>query len=954
MKKPFLTSCVAALGFAFACLSVSTFAAPQLVSELDPDLSAPVNGNGDSWAPIISPDGRFVLFASTADNLALMGGSNGVPKLYPPSVNVYLRDRLNHTIVLVSVNLTGTGGGNGSSFPTGLSTNGQFALFESAASDLVANDTNNANDVFLRDTINNVTWLVSIGTNGACGNGAARGSTVTPNGHYVAFTSAASNLVAGNTNGIADVFVRDMQAGTTVLASPGAEGPGTTNSSEAPEITPDGRYVAYYSTATNLVPGVTTAGEIYVRDLAAGATTWASTNARTISKTAATGFCYNQAISDNGQYVTFEISSSTYPTTNGFILRYNQQTGLTDTVFTNAAFPMGATPDMRSLNLTPDGRFIAYAANLGSGSCVYLWDSLAGTNILASVNTTNGVTPGANAYWPDVDSTGRYVVFVSTDINLTTSTNAGIFLRDVQAGTTTLVSVDTNGFSLPVDPTAVPALSANGGSVAFESSRADLDGRSFESDVFARDLTNNAAELISVHDPHLPSLTPNGPCALWPGSVSSNAQFIAFTSWAGNLTPNDTNQNVDVFVYDLFAGVTTLVSVGLNDFAGNDYSTEPAISGDGRYVAFTSAATNLIAGDTNQASDVFIRDLIAGTTTLVSVSTNGNFGNSNSYTPTLSGDGRYVLFCSRSSNLAPGTYANDNLFFRDLQLSQTRSLTTGGYKWFSMTPDGHYVAFVATANGNLYVWNSQTAALIYTNSGALTNASVSPDGHWLAYVSGVSLYAQDLIAGTNCLLGTGPFGPRAGLKFSGDGRFLACADTNDVFLYDLQMGTNCLVSHVLGSSNRASAPSDSLVVSADGRFVAYRTFATNCVSDDFNGVPDVVLFDRLTGSNILVSANLCGLSGNNRSLLPVFSGDGQTLIIQSWASDLVAQDYNLGSDLFAFNVASVAGINSTNPPVPLVVGIISAGSYLPGQTPVISWPFAFGHYSERRIIPSGA
>ena len=234
--------------------------AAQLVTVSGFPLNSKLGGSGDSGLSIISPDGRYVLFASTANNLTLTNNNNFV---LPCRFNVFLRDNLAQTTTLVSVNQAGTGGGNGDSFPTGLSTNGQFALFESSASDLVANETNNATDIFVRDLVNGTTTPVSIGTGGGNTNWTSRGSVMTPDGRYVAFVSAATNLVAGDTNNIADVFVRDLQAGTTTLASVGA----TTNtnppvyratsSSESPEITPDGRYVAFYSTATNLVSGVT-------------------------------------------------------------------------------------------------------------------------------------------------------------------------------------------------------------------------------------------------------------------------------------------------------------------------------------------------------------------------------------------------------------------------------------------------------------------------------------------------------------------------------------------------------------------------------------------------------------------------------------------------------------------------------------------------------------------------
>jgi Tol biopolymer transport system component len=256
------------------CASGRVGAGPfQLVSALDRAQAPPSGGSGDSWQPIISLDGRYVLFASMANNLVVIS-NNPLPVLTTPGRNIFLRDRVNGTTKLVSMNLAGTGGGNGDSIPTGISTNGRYALFESTASDLVAGDTNNASDVFIRDVVSGVTVLVSASTNGGIANGPSRSSVLTPNGSNVVFVSAASNLVPGDSNGIPDVFVRDWQAGVTTLASAGAMATNSAlllGSSESPDITPDGRYVAFLSTATNLVAGGNaTGGDIYERVLKMG------------------------------------------------------------------------------------------------------------------------------------------------------------------------------------------------------------------------------------------------------------------------------------------------------------------------------------------------------------------------------------------------------------------------------------------------------------------------------------------------------------------------------------------------------------------------------------------------------------------------------------------------------------------------------------------------------------
>ena len=154
--------CVAILIFIFSATLPVRSGSIQTVSIVNTPAVAPAGGSGDSGLSILSPDGRFTLFASTANNLTL---TNNNLSVLPCRFNVFLRDNLAGTTTLVSFNQSGTGGGNGDSFPTGISTNGQFALFESGASDLVANDTNNAGDIFVRGVLFN-TFIAPILANG--------------------------------------------------------------------------------------------------------------------------------------------------------------------------------------------------------------------------------------------------------------------------------------------------------------------------------------------------------------------------------------------------------------------------------------------------------------------------------------------------------------------------------------------------------------------------------------------------------------------------------------------------------------------------------------------------------------------------------------------------------------------------------------------------------------------
>jgi len=929
----------------------STSAGPfRQISIRDSARPAP-GGGGDSWGPILTPDGRYVLFASTANNLVPNGGSvRPVPA--PPRMNVFRRDRMNGTTVLASVNLTGLGG-NGDSIPTGISADGRFALFESGASDLVAGDTNNLNDVFVRDLTGNLTVLVSCGTNGTAGNGVSRGSTMTPDGRYVAFVSAANNLTVADTNGSPDVFVRDLHAGVTTLASVGAHAstPYSLIGSEAPEITPDGRYVAFYSTDTNLVPGVATSGEIYVRDLVAATTSWASTGARA-ALGGASAVSFNHRISTNGQYVAYEASANPLvfsTASRGVVLRYNLGSGLTDIVNTNACIQSAHVEDIRGLDITPDGRFITFVGNASSSStAVYLWDGQAQFTKLVSGDRGGIVPANSRCDWPVIDPTGGFVAFLSTAGNLVTNSLAAgsyhLYRRDLVAVETLLVDADATGAgSVGMSPVTAPRLNGNGQLAAFETldgSLAPNDGN-HNLDVFVRDLTAGTNDLISAPDPALTSASLPGPSAISPHSASADGRYVAFTSEANSLIPNAISGFRNVFARDLLLGTTVLVSAATNGVGADGISAEPAISADGRYVVFTSSADNLVSGDTNRAQDVFLRDLQTGSTTLVSVNTTGTGpGNLASYSPVISTDGRYVLFSSSANNVAAGTFTSGttNLFLRDVQIGQTYALTTAGLSLATMTPDGRVIAFIDTPGasaGKLYVWDS--VAGIRTNTFSVTGVGylgISPDGTRIACTAGTSsaLYLADRVAKTTSLLVSSryPRSSNTGPRFSADGRFMiyAAAPTasgvNQIYLYDLQARTEHLVTTAQGTSTGASANSDAPDISADGRFISYRSSATNLLANPTtNNVPELYLYDRIAGATALLTANYdTGAPADNRSLTPIFTGDGHTLFFQSWASDLVPLDFNQGGDVFelAFLYASV-----------------TPGT-VPGQGVTINWP----------------
>jgi Tol biopolymer transport system component len=313
--------------------------------------------------------------------------------------------------------------------------------------------------------------------------------------------------------------------------------------------------------------------------------------------------------------------------------------------------------------MTPDGRRIVFVASTngasGATTCILLWDAATGDSTLVSGDLNSQVVTNATCDWPTIDPTGQFVVFSSSAVSLTTNVLPGTFhlyLRDLQAGMTTLLDADPNGAGSLIGPLTVPCLSADGRFVAFESDDGNLvpNDHNRDSDVFVRDLTTGAVELISARDFTLASLAPNGPSWLSTCCVSADGRYVAFASEADNLVGNDTNGWRDVFVRDQVNGTNILVSADTNGFSGDNSSFEPAISADGRYVAFTSRADNLVAGGTNQATDVFVRDLQTGVTTLGSVNSSGvGPGNADSYSAAVGSGGRYVMFRSKAALPAP-------------------------------------------------------------------------------------------------------------------------------------------------------------------------------------------------------------------------------------------------------------------------------------------------------------
>jgi Tol biopolymer transport system component len=217
-------------------------------------------------------------------------------------------------------------------------------------------------------------------------------------------------------------------------------------------------------------------------------------------------------------------------------------------------------------------------------------------------------------------------------------------------GTTERVSLGPGGAQGNGD-SAFPAISPGGRFVAFQSEANDLvaGDTNGSRDVFVRDRQMGTTRRVSVGQGGV-----QGDYSSYGPAISADGRFVAFRSSASNLVPSDTNGSPDVFVRDRRTRTTRRVSVGQGGVQGDSSSQSPALSTHGRFVAFASEATNLVPGDTNESGDVFVRDRRTRKTERVSVGRNGAQTNSNSFSPSISADGRFVAFSSDATNLVPG------------------------------------------------------------------------------------------------------------------------------------------------------------------------------------------------------------------------------------------------------------------------------------------------------------
>lgn len=412
--------------------------------------------------------------------------------------------------------------------------------------------------------------LVSVATDGSQAEGLSRYSLLSGDGRYVVFVSNASNLVPDDTNGVNDIFVRDRQTGTTErvsVASDGSEGNDLSGFSDPHElsITPDGRYVAFMSAASNLVPDDTNGNQqsatwgwdIFVHDRQTGTTE--RINIASDGSEAIGGGSFRLDISIDGRYVSFQSEAS---------------------------------------NLVPD--------DTNDVSDIFVHDRQTGTTERMSV-TSEGTQGNGPSDHPSISFDGRYIAFMSVASDLVPSdTNAlaDIFVHDRQTGTTERINVSSDGSEGNNVAGGPTSMSADGRYISYITSASNLipGATNPGNDVVVYDQQTDTNELVSIASDGSQA---NNNAAT--SSMSDDGRYVSFQSTATNLSPDASNGEMNIFVHDRETGETKIVTSAIGGSHGTRrFNFSPSISDDGQYVTFSSDVASLVANDTNNSWDVFV------------------------------------------------------------------------------------------------------------------------------------------------------------------------------------------------------------------------------------------------------------------------------------------------------------------------------------------------------------
>lgn len=822
--------------------------------------------------------------------------------------------------------LSSTTGGDTANGRTELvyaSRNGRYVAFQSTAADLLpgVEDSADMPDVFLLDTETGQRWLVSKTPDGSPANGRSTPQDVSDDGRFVVFFSEASDLIAGMTGmleGSFNVYLWDRDSDAVVLVSHGVDSPTAAGNgqSSASVLSADGSRIAFTSSASNLMPvGVDGNGTADVFVYERASGSIQLVSSRVATQLAADSYSSVFAISADGNQVFFESQATNLLATN------------------------------------PGTAMQLYRRDLGTGAIQML------THAPGAPTTGGNNLSRGTAITPD----GRHVLFESSAYNLVAgfpqfpSGLENVYVYDTLTTQTKLASRTASSPSVGAGSGArARAISADGRMVFFSSDANHLVTAVADSnnavDAFAYDSQLGTVQFLSTAGT-APESSANGESI--PRQASSDGRYVLIETRATNLATGvtDANGGIDVYLLDRVSGTRRLLShvAGAPLVAANGPSLAGTLRADGGLASFLTAGTDLLAGvqDANFADDLLLYDTALPGNSLVTRRQNAATATADRDTSPveLDASGRLVLLSTASRNLVDGitdTNQRDDVYLHDRQTGQATLISHAAGQPL-VAANGVSEGGKFSADGRYLVFRSEATDLI----AGFVNANGS----------NADIYLVDRQNGARALVSHAAGSPvrsgnkaTYGYRVSADARYVAFESdasdhvvgvtdgevSNDVFLYDRADGSIRLVSHLVGSPSATANNDSSLVgLSSDGRYLLIESYATNLIAgyvDNSQFTPDIFLYDREADSMTLVSRSAAShlAGGNSVSMAAGISADGRYVAFTSEANNLTPPgvDGNAATDAFLYD--RVAGTVQLVSRAQSGVGSANGASYANG------------------------
>lgn len=857
--------------------------------------------NGDSVHPSLDASGRWVVYSSSAANL-VANDTNG------HGLDVFIFDRIQGTTRLVSESRDGQGSGDDDSMGGVISSDGRWVAFESKARNLVTNAVTGAGDVYVRDLLTSRTLLVSRSSAGEGGHALSSNPIFSRDSRYLVFESAADNLTANDENQATDLFRYELETETLTLVSPDVTGQATPRlraedafgGCSGAALSGDGSWIVFAATTTNLVSGVpNNLDHYYVRDMATAVTTTLDLNQQ--AKPAL--YTYSgTSMSEDGRFVLFHSLNQTSQ-------RLQLRDLRSDLMIINpAAAPNPTNSAMPGSILSPDGRWVAYqGARVSTNrNQLVLYDQTTGVGTVVSTNAAGGEGDGKSEM-PFFTPDSRKLVYGTVSTNVVPAWKGSgapyrWLQRDLASGETRQLFPQPGWQASRDGGPTIPAVSAEGSWVALSvgdlgEALGDVNGCS-DVILFSAD-GQSPPVLVSRPIVEVAGSGATGYVELRPNCVSADGRWVAFASAAADLVSEDGNGEIDTFLLDRNTGQTTLISHAYDSRHSAQGSTWPfGMSADGQRVVLLSTATNLadptLWSDTNRVADVFVWDRTTDRTRLVSENAqHTRTGSKAASWPSISSDGRFVAYQSSATDVVKGG---------------TGATTVQVYRFAMDDGTNALVSALTTGTpGTTFATGfpviSQNGAQVLFWSAEAGMAADSPSTRY------THLRLRDVAAGKTTTLttnipfsdqGSGNIAPEYPMAFSTNGDWIS-------FFCLLSSTSRALYAHsrTNASNYRLSTTATSQAMTPNGHYVVYA--ATN-----LSGVAPSQIYVVATANRTsdLISSNASlHEAANGDCSHPAISPDGRYVIFQSKASNLTPTSPARTNSLFLFDRTSRTMVN---------------------------------------------